>query len=189
MLGFAAAIVNRSSPSLFVSLVLVASLGAAEKRPNVVVLLADDLGYKDIGCYGGPVRTPALDRLASGGVRFTDFYSGSSVCSPSRAVLLTGRHHIRAGVYSVLIFNDERSHLLEREVTLAEVLKSHGYSTAHFGKWHLGLPKGELSKPSPTEHGFDYWFGMASGAHPSHKNPVNFLRNGKPVGKIEGRSI
>ncbi len=183
-----AAIVNRSGPSLFVSLALVASLGAAEKRPNVVVLLADDLGYKDIGCYGGPVRTPALDRLASGGVRFTDFYSGSSVCSPSRAVLLTGRHHIRAGVYSVLIFNDERSHLLEREVTLAEVLKSHGYSTAHFGKWHLGLPKGELSKPSPTEHGFDYWFGMASGAHPSHRNPVNFLRNGKPVGKIEGYS-
>ena len=70
------------------------------RRPNVVVLLADDLGYQDIGCYGGPVKTPALNRLVAKGVRFTDFYSGCAVCSPSRATLLTGRNHIRAGVYS-----------------------------------------------------------------------------------------
>ncbi len=75
------------------------SLSAA-KRPNVVMLLADDLGWKDIGCYGGPVKTPTLDRLAAGGVRFTDFYAGAAVCSPSRATLLTGRQHLRAGVYS-----------------------------------------------------------------------------------------
>ena len=68
--------------------------------PNVVVLLADDLGYQDVGCYGGPVRTPAIDQLAKEGVRFTEFYSGCAVCSPSRATLLTGRHHIRTGVYS-----------------------------------------------------------------------------------------
>ncbi|MCH7910196.1 MAG: sulfatase-like hydrolase/transferase, partial [Candidatus Hydrogenedentes bacterium] len=100
----------------------------------------------------------------------------------------TGRHRGRAGIYRVLIFDTENAHLLEREVTLAEVLKSHGYATAHFGKWHLGLPKGERNKPTPAAHGFDYWFGMASGAYPSHKDPVNFLRNGEPVGKIEGYS-
>ncbi len=158
-------------------------------RPNVVVLLADDLGWKDIGCDGGPVKTPALDALAANGVRFTDFHSGSAVCSPSRATLLTGRHHIRAGIYTVVFFEaEEKSHLLEREVTLPEVLKSHGYSTAHFGKWHLGMPTKEIDKPSPAGHGFDYWFGMANGASPSHKDPTNFLRNGEPVGPIEGFS-
>jgi len=162
--------------------------GVGGKRPNVVVLYVDDLGYRDIGCYGGPVKTPALDGLAAAGVRFTDFYSGAAVCSPSRATLLTGRHHFRTGVYSVLVFGDEPMHLLEREVTLPEVLKQNGYSTAHFGKWHVGSPRGPQVKVSPEDHGFDYWFGMHSGARPSHKNPVNFLRNGKPVGKIEGYS-
>ena len=162
---------------------------SATKRPNVVVLLADDLGWKDIGCYGGPVKTPTLDRLAAHGVRFTDFYAGAAVCGPSRAVLLTGRHHARAGVYGNVIFESfQKPHLLEREITLPEVLKMHGYATAHFGKWHLGMPTRDVKKPTPAEHGFDYWFGMNSGAHPSHKDPVNFLRNGEPVGKIEGYS-
>jgi len=164
------------------------SLSAA-KRPNVVVLLADDLGWKDIGCYGGPAKTPTLDRLAAGGVRFTDFYAGAAVCGPSRAVLLTGRHHARTGIYSNVIFeSSQKPHLLEREITLPEVLKMHGYATAHFGKWHLGMPTRGVEKPTPAEHGFDYWFGMNSGASPSHKDPVNFLRNGKPVGKIVGYS-
>ena len=91
----------------------------AGKRPNVVFLLADDLGWKDIGCYDGPVKTPALDGLAAKGVRFTDFHSGAAVCSPSRATILTGRHHIRAGVYSWIADYAQNSHLLEREVTLA----------------------------------------------------------------------
>jgi len=164
------------------------SLSAA-KRPNIVVLLADDLGWKDIGCYGGPVKTPTLARLAAGGVRFTDFYAGAAVCGPSRAVLLTGRHHARTGIYGNVIFESfQKPHLIEREITLPEVLKRHGYATAHFGKWHLGMPTHDVKKPTPAEHGFDYWFGMNSGAHPSHKDPVNFLRNGKPVGKIEGYS-
>jgi len=162
---------------------------SAPNRPNVVVLLADDLGWKDIGCYGGPVKTPTLDRLAAHGVRFTDFYAGAAVCGPSRAVLLTGRHHARAGIYGNVIFESfQKPHLLEREITLPEVLKRHGYATAHFGKWHLGMPTRDVKKPTPAQHGFDYWFGMNSGAHPSHKDPVNFLRNGKPVGKIEGYS-
>jgi len=156
------------------------------RRPNVVVLLADDLGYQDIGCCGGPVKTPALDRLAAKGVRFTDFYSGCAVCSPSRATLLTGRNHIRTGVYSWISDHHQNSHLTEREVTLPEILKSQGYATAHFGKWHLGLPTSQRNKPTPSQHGFDYWFATGNNASPGHRNPVNFIRNGKPVGKIEG---
>lgn len=164
----------------------VSTAGAA--KPNVVMLLADDLGYQDVGCYDGPVKTPAIDGLAAKGVRFTDFYSGCAVCSPSRATLMTGRHHIRAGVYSWIHDASQNSHLLEREVTLAEILKNAGYSTAHIGKWHLGLPTGERKKPTPDKHGFDHWFATWNNAEPSHKNPHNFIRNGKPVGKLEGYS-
>ncbi len=158
------------------------------KRPNVITLLVDDLGYRDIGCYGGPVKTPVLDKLAAGGVRFTDFHSGAPVCSPSRATFLTGRNHIRAGVYSVLSEQRHRMHLLKSETTLAEVLKEEGYGTAHFGKWHLGMPVNNRDNPTPAEHGFDYWFGLINGAQPSHKDPTNFLRNGKPVGPMTGYS-
>ncbi|MDF1816370.1 MAG: sulfatase-like hydrolase/transferase [Verrucomicrobiales bacterium] len=158
------------------------------ERPNVVILLSDDLGYQDVGCYNGPVKTPAIDQLAADGIRFTDFYSGCAVCSPSRAVLLTGRHHIRAGVYSWIHDESQNSHLLERETTLAEVLKKEGYATAHIGKWHLGLPTEKRNKPTPDKHGFDYWFATWNNAEPSHKNPETFIRNGKPVGKLEGYS-
>ncbi len=98
----------------------------AGEKPNVVILLADDLGYKDIGCYDGPVKTPSLDKLAANGSKFSDFYSGCAVCSPSRAVLLTGRHHIRAGVYSWIHDASQKSHLKESEITIAEVLKEQG---------------------------------------------------------------
>ncbi len=163
--------------------------GKPPKRPaNVVILLADDLGWQDIGCYGGPAKTPALDALAAQGVRFTDFHAGASVCSPSRATLLTGRQHMRAGIYHVLQDTTHNAHLLEREVTIAEVLKQAGYGTAHFGKWHLGLTSSNRKKPSPAEHGFDYWFGLANGADPSQKDPVNFIRNGKRVGPLKGYS-
>ena len=164
-----------------------ASLGAAEK-PNVVMLLADDLGFQDVGCYDGPVKTPTIDSLAAGGTRFSDFYSGCAVCSPSRASLLTGRHHIRAGVYSWIHDTSQKSHLLLRETTLAEILKGAGYATAHVGKWHLGLPTPEHDKPTPDKHGFDYWLATSNNASPSHHNPDNFIRNGKPVGEIEGYS-
>ena len=160
----------------------------AKVQPNVVILLADDLGYKDVGCYGGPVQTPAIDQLAKDGVRFTDFYSGCAVCSPSRATLLTGRHHIRTGVYSWIHDEGQNSHLLLRERTIAEMLKDRGYSTAHIGKWHLGLPTKNRSKPTPSHHGFDYWFTTWNNASPSHKNPNNFIRNGEAVGPLEGYS-
>ena len=185
---FAAA--RRTIPvALFLSALVVANdAWAAAPRPNVVVLLADDLGWQDIGCYGGPVKTPALDGLAAQGMRFTDFYSGCAVCSPSRATLLTGRQHIRTGVYSWIADGSQKSHLLEREVTLAEVLKQAGYATAHVGKWHLGLPAAGRPKPTPAQHGFDHWFATANNAAPSHHNPNNFLRNGEPVGRIDGYS-
>lgn len=178
-------------PSLFLAVFLATALSgfaAAPKLPNVVILLADDLGYQDIGVYGGPVKTPALDALAARGTRFSDFYSGCAVCSPSRATLLTGRNHIRTGVYSWIDDKSQRSHLREREVTLAELLKKSGYSTAHVGKWHLGLPTPERKKPTPAEHGFDYWFATWNNAAPSHRNPDNFIRNGQPVGPLEGYS-
>ncbi|MEM7011959.1 MAG: sulfatase-like hydrolase/transferase, partial [Verrucomicrobiota bacterium] len=166
--------------------ILATQLLCAAEKPNVVLLLADDLGWKDLRCYGGPVKTPALDRLAGSGARFTDFHSGAAVCSPSRATLLTGRHHVRTGVYSWINDQDQNSHLLESEVTIAELLKSAGYATAHFGKWHLGLPNGELDKPTPSDHGFDYWFATGNNARPSHRNPDNFIRNGDRVGQLEG---
>ncbi len=134
------------------------------------------------------MKTPALDGLAARGVRFTDFHSGAPVCSPSRATLMTGRQHIRTGIYTVLQDHTHKAHLLTREVTIAEVLKQAGYQTAHFGKWHMGMSSRNRTKPSPADHGFDYWFGLSNGAHPSHKDPVNFLRNGKPVGPLKGCS-
>lgn len=164
------------------------AVSRAAERPNVVVLLADDLGWRDIGVYGGPVKTPALDGLAAGGMRFSNFYSGCAVCSPSRATLLTGRQHIRTGVYSWIADSSQRSHLLERETTLAEVLKGAGYDTAHVGKWHLGLPTENFDKPTPDRHGFDHWFATWNNAEPSHHNPETFIRNGERVGKIEGYS-
>ena len=166
----------------------VCSVFAKDKQPNVVILLADDLGSKDLGCYGGPVKTPVLDGLAARGVRFTDFHAGAAICSPSRATLLTGRQHLRTGIYGVLQDHMHDMHLLEREVTIAEVLKEAGYGTAHFGKWHVGMTSGKRKKPSLQDHGFDYWFGLSNGANPSHRNPTNFMRNGKPVGPMKGYS-
>ena len=161
-------------------------IASATDRPNVVLLLADDLGWKDLRCYGGPVRTPALDRLAGSGVRFTDFHSGAAVCSPSRATLLTGRHHVRASIYSWISDNDQDIHLPKSEVTLAEILKDEGYETAHIGKWHLGAPFRGREKPWIDEHGFDYWFATDLNAAPSHRNPTNFWRNRERVGEQEG---
>ena len=174
--------------ALILSVTVSIQPSAVMAKPNVVILLADDLGYRDVGCYDGPVKTPAIDGLAARGVRFSDFYSGCAVCSPSRATLLTGRHHIRAGVYSWIHDASQNSHLLKREVTLAELLKKNGYLTAHVGKWHLGLPTPQRDKPTPDQHGFDYWFATWNNAAPSHLNPDNFIRNGTPAGRQQGYS-
>lgn len=159
---------------------------ASSKRPNVVILLADDLGSLDVGSEGGPVKTPAIDALAANGVRFIDFHAGAPVCSPSRATLLTGRQHLRTGVYTVIQDHVHDMHLLEREVTIAEHLKAHDYQTVHLGKWHVGSPFRGRDKPSLNDHGFDYWLATDNNAHPSHRNPSNLVRNGKRVGETEG---
>ncbi|MGV3483582.1 MAG: sulfatase [Planctomycetaceae bacterium] len=134
----------------------VTSASDAAERPNFIVILADDLGYGDLGCYGSKViKTPRLDRMAAEGMRFTDFYVASPFCSPSRAALLTGRLPARCGVPYVL-FPSEHTGLPPEEVTIAEMLKSVGYATACVGKWHLGWRR-ELR---PQNQGFDEFFGV-----------------------------
>lgn len=162
---------------------------ADQSTPNLVILLADDMGYGDLGCYGGPARTPNLDRLAQNGMRFTDFYAAAPNCSPSRAGLLTGRAPSKIGIYNYLP-EGHPMHLKAEEITIAEVVKQQGYRTGHFGKWHLScLPQDPvLQQPQPHDQGFDHSFGTANNAAPSHLNPVNFVRNGQPLGELEGYS-
>ncbi len=156
-------------------------------KPNMIILLADDLGYGDLGCFGGPIRTPNLDALAADGLLFTDFYAAAPNCSPSRAGLLTGRSPSKVGVYNYLA-EYHPMHLRDREVTLAEVAKKASYHTAHFGKWHVScLPQNtDLMQPQPHDQGFDYSFGTANNARPSHLNPTNFVLNGERLGELHG---
>lgn len=140
--------------------------------PNFVIILADDLGYGDLGCYGHPsIRTPNLDRMAAQGMRFTDFYSAAEVCTPSRAALLTGRYPIRSGMcdekYRVLRRNSAGG-LPAEEVTLAQALKTRGYATACIGKWHLGNYENDPAH-HPRRHGFDFYFGLP---HSNDMNPT-----------------
>ena len=131
-------------------------------KPNIILIFCDDLGYGDLGCYGSTKnRTPNIDQLAKDGLRFTNFYSSSPVCTPSRASLLTGCYPRRIGMHEdstghwVLIPQSRRG-LNPNELTIAEALKSQGYKTACVGKWHLGDQPEHL----PTQHGFDYYFGI-----------------------------
>jgi arylsulfatase A-like enzyme len=133
--------------------------------PNVVLMLADDLGFSDLGCYGGEVRTPNIDRLARSGVRFSQFYN-TARCSPSRASLLTGLHPHQTGIG--VLTNDDRpcgypGTINNRCVTLAEVLKSAGYATGVTGKWHLASDMRTPNDAWPTRRGFEYFFGTLTG--------------------------
>ena len=124
------------------------------RKPNFIVIFCDDLGYGDLGCYGSKtIRTPALDRMAKQGVRFTDFYAAAPWCSPSRAALLTGRCPARAAVKAGYW---GEAGLDLREVTIAEVLREQGYATCCIGKWHLGIG----AAYQPTSRGFDTWLGL-----------------------------
>jgi arylsulfatase A-like enzyme len=154
------------------------------RPPNIVIIMADDLGYGDLGCYGSQaIKTPNLDSMASDGVRMTDFYSSAPVCSPSRAGLLTGRYPVRAGVPKV--FHPVRNpaislpiHMLYRigpgmplrEKTLAEYVKPEGYSTCCIGKWHLG----DLEPYKPYRRGFDHFFGVL---YSNDMIPFSLFRN------------
>jgi arylsulfatase A len=182
--------VKRIAWAMFVGLLapMPASAQAEPKRPNIVIILCDDLGYGDVGCYGHPtIRTPNLDNLAQQGMRFTQCYAAAPVCSPSRAGILTGRIPSRSGIYS-WIAEGNPMHLQRGEITLAALLKGVGYRTAQIGKWHLNGFFNSKQQTQPGDHGFDHWFSTQNNAIPSHQDPKNFVRNGKAAGPLEGFS-
>ena len=143
--------------------------GEGKRAPNVVIIFTDDQGYADVGCYGAKgYETPNLDRLASQGVRFTDFYVTQAVCSASRAGLLTGCYSNRVGILGAL--GPKATHgISDDETTIAEMVKPLGYATAIFGKWHLGHHPRFL----PTRHGFDEYFGLPYSNDMWPKHPTN----------------
>lgn len=155
--------------------------------PNIIIYLTDDLGYGDLGCYGNPINmTPAIDKFATQGVLLTDCHSAGTVCSPSRAGLLTGRNPYRSGFY--YLQGASGTYLKSDEITIAEVLKSSGYETAFIGKWHLSrLEKTKRpDEPNPGDQGFDYWFATTHNAFDGPKDYKRFIRNGKETGAVSG---
>ena len=176
---------NRSALRLFCFMILLASpVGAA--TPNLILIFCDDLGYGDLGCYGSTKnRTPRIDQLAAEGVRFTDFYSSSPVCTPSRSSLMTGCYARRVGMHEdatghwVLIPRSRRG-MHPDELTLPEVLKTKGYATACVGKWHLGDQPAHL----PTEHGFDFYYGI-----PYSNDMQSKGRGDPPLPLLDGETV
>ena len=130
---------------------------AGQRPPNFIFLLADDLGYADLGCYGSDkIATPNLDRMAAEGIRFNDFYTGEPVCTPTRAALMTGCYPKRVGLHRHVLFPTSKTGLNPSEITVARLLKDQGYATMCIGKWHLGHHPEFL----PTRHGFDAYYGI-----------------------------
>lgn len=155
----------------------------ANKLPNIIIILADDLGFSDLSCYGSiTIQTPNLDNMATEGMMFKNFYTTCSVCSPSRASLLTGRYPQRCGVPFALggVYSDLG--LQDDEITIAEILKDKGYATAAIGKWHLGIPQGfnytthegfiSTSEFHPNSQGFDLFYGAVGNAFPGGRIPL-----------------
>ena len=144
-------------------------------RPNIIYILADDMGYHELGCYGGKViETPNLDKLASGGVKFTNYYCGSNICAPSRGSLMTGKHTGHAWIRDNKPLPFEGNEPIPAsEITVAELLKSAGYTTGAFGKWGLGYPG---SEGSPNKQGFDQFYGYNCQRH-AHDYFTNYMRN------------
>lgn len=163
---------------ILAALILGASSQAqAQRQPNVVLVMMDDLGYGDLGSYGAPdVRTPNIDRLAREGVRLTDAYANGPVCTPTRAALISGRYQQRAGLEDVLTTSpaDRELGLPALATSLPALLKANGYATGLVGKWHLGW-KPEFG---PMAHGFDEFYGFLSGAHSYYTNQAEIFRVG-----------
>lgn len=159
------------------STLAIAGLGnraEAESKPNIVYILADDLGYGDLGCYGQKdIQTPNIDRLAAEGIRFTQHYAGSTVCAPSRCALMTGLH-----TGHCYIRGNQRVNLRPEDVTVAEVLKGAGYATGLCGKWGLGV---EGEEGVPNRQGFDYFYGYLDQGHAHNYYPTFLMRNGERV--------
>jgi uncharacterized sulfatase len=144
-------------------------------KTNIIFIMADDLGYGDLGCFGQElIKTPELDRMAREGMKFTRFYSGSTVCAPSRSVLMTGQHmghtHVRGNAGGDMM----RQSLRDEDITVAEKLKEAGYHTALIGKWGLG----EMNQPGhPMKQGFDYFYGYLNQVHAHNFYPEFLWRN------------
>jgi arylsulfatase A len=153
---------------------------AADRKPNIVFILADDLGYGDLGCFGQKkIRTPNLDRLASEGMRFTQHCSGNAVCAPSRCVLLTGRHPGHAWIRNNQEVQPEGQPPIPADtVTVAKLLKTQGYSTAAIGKWGLGFPG---SEGDPLRQGFDRFFGYNCQRHAHNHFPTYLWDNDRRI--------
>jgi arylsulfatase A-like enzyme len=156
---------------------------SSTKKPNIIFILADDLGYGDLGCFGQKrIKTPSLDRMAEQGMRLTQHYAGSTVCAPSRCVLMTGLH-----TGHCLVRGNARVPLRPSDVTVAELLKQAGYATGIVGKWGLGEPN---STGIPNRQGFDYWFGYLNQRHAHNYYPAYLWRNEEKVQlKNEVRSV
>ena len=184
----------RTLRRLLVAALLPAAALAQAPRPNLILILADDLGYGELGSYGQKViQTPHLDRMAAEGMRFTQFYAGSTVCAPSRSVLMTGLHlgHTRVRGNAGLR-NPEAQSLRPGDVTVARVLQQSGYATGLVGKWGLGEAG---SEGEPRRQGFDYYFGFLNQTHAHNHFPAYLWRNGEkvplpnvvqPVGEVPG---
>jgi arylsulfatase A-like enzyme len=180
------------SSSFACVLLATSAVGAASEKPNIVIIMADDMGFSDIGCYGGEIRTPHLDRLAAGGLRYTHFYN-TGRCCPTRASLLTGLYPHQAGVGNMI--RDQnllgyRGQLNRDCVTMAEVLKSEGYWTAAIGKWHLTRydnPNDKAADRSswPLQRGFDSFFGTLPGGG-SYFDPKGLTRDNDPTVAEDG---
>lgn len=175
---------------------LMGPVRAFATEPDVVIVLCDDLGYGDLGCYGHPViKTPVLDALAGEGLRMTQAYAASPVCSPSRAGLLTGIHPNRLGIFDWIPETDggrmpaedrrDRVHLRRSAPTLGRTLRRGGYQTAVFGKWHLASRLGDERQPTPRDFGFDDWLVTPNNAVPSHERPTNFRGPDGPIGGVD----
>ncbi len=185
--------------NIFLVTGLISRVNAMEeepKKPNIVIFLADDAGYGDFSSYGSKYgKTPVIDSLAEQGMKFTDFYAAASICSPSRAGLMTGRIPARTGIYTFIPESEQTVWLPKSEITFPQLLKQQGYATCHVGKWHLShlwRRKGDRNwggkedQPQPSDFGFDYTFGTTNNALKTHHNPHNFSRNGDMVGPQEG---
>jgi arylsulfatase A len=175
--------------TLCLSLALAAvalSGGAAQspQRPNIVMFIMDDLGYGDIGSYGGPdAKTPHIDRLAREGVKLTDFYANHANCSPTRTGFITGRYQQRYGIESPLAFANDARELPPSDTSLPRLLKNAGYATALIGKWHLGSRR----EVSPNRHGFDEFWGFLHGAADYYSHGWTLPgRGGTPTSPAEG---
>lgn len=154
-------------------------VSAQLRRPNIIFIYADDMGYGDLGCYGArAIKTPNIDRMASEGIRLTSFYSVSPICTPSRAALMTGRYAARMGIDQMqlrnVLFPTDKTGLPQSETTVARALKDRGYATACIGKWHLG----RISPHRPIDHGFDYYFGIP---YSNDMSPTPIMRNGDVI--------